>query len=74
MLFLESFSWNSIFLIGFSDGLHVSHQMKASMYAKMKAKHTSIQNNMFLQARCTFSVRMALIFVKHMKVLAGLTV
>ena len=74
MPFLESFSWNSIFLIGFSDGLHVSYQMKASMCAKMKVKHTSIQNDMFLQARCTFSVRMALIFVKYMKVPAGLTV
>ena len=55
MPFFERFNWNSIF--EYSDDLHVC--------ANMKAKHTwkkSIQaykNHVFLQARCTFSVRAA---------------
>ena len=69
MPFFERLNWNSNFEC--SDDLYVWYQMKAYMCVNFKAKHTwkqsieAYKNHVFLQTRCTFSVRTALISWGH---------
>ena len=65
MPFFERLNWNSI--LECSDDLHVWYQMKRYMCCKHEKQSIhemqTYKNHMFLQTRCTFSVRTALLKV-----------